>query len=87
MVTRDRRLQDRAHSQGSEDPAKLRKAVLELPDSADNIESPSADELEALGQTLSTEKKLRDERIEVARKRRPAIAKPVHAAAPLDDEL
>ena len=90
MTTRsmvDRRIQDRALSKGELKDADVAKAVLALPDSASDVQERSREELEELQETLVAEKRVRDERIEVARHRRPAIVQPVHATVPLDDEL
>lgn len=86
-VTDDRRLQDRALRKGQMNAEDVQSRVLSLPDSAEAAEPRSAEEIEKLRETLAAEKRVRDERIEVARTRRPAIARPVHATAPLDDEL
>ncbi len=90
MATRamvDRRVQDRALSKGELKDEDVAKEVLALPDSAGDVQERSQEELEKLQETLVAEKKVRDERIEVARHRRPAIVEPVHATMPLDDEL
>ena len=83
----DRRIQDRAVRKGELRSEQVAKESLERNDFADNLERPDAEEIERLRETLATEKKLRDERIEIARKRRPEVTVPVHAAMPLDDEL
>ncbi len=90
MTTRsmtDRRIQDRALRKGELKDADVAKAVLALPDSASDVHERSREELEELQEILVAEKRVRDERIEVARHRRPAIVQPVHATVPLDDEL
>ena len=84
---KDRRIQDRAIHKGELRGEQIEGALLELPDCADNLERPDAKELEELRETLLIEKNVRDQRIEVARKRRPEVVVPVHAAMPLDDEL
>ena len=90
MTTRakaDRRVQDRSLSKGELKGADVAKEVLALPDSAGDVQERTREELEKLQEILVAEKRVRDERIEVARLRRPAIVQPVHAAMPLDDEL
>ena len=90
MATRamvDRRVQDRALSKGELKADEVAKEVLALPDSAGDVQECSREELEKLQEALVAEKRVRDERIEVARHRRPAIVEPVHATMPLDDEL
>ena len=83
----DRRVQDRALRKGELKDADVAKDLLALPDSAGEVQERSKEELDKLQETLVAEKRVRDERIEVARHRRPAIVQPVHATMPLDDEL
>ena len=84
----DRRLQDRQLARGEARAEEVEKSVLELPDSADNSETASAEELDELREELVAEKPLRDERIaraiESPAQAAPPIASPL---APLDDEL
>ena len=88
LKNKDRRLQDRQLRRGEARAEDIDKGVLELPDSSENAERASADELEKLRDELVAEKPLRDERI-VQALESPAQAAPPIAAplAPLDDEL
>ena len=82
----DRRVRDRSLSKGELKGEDVAKELLALPDSAGDVQECTREELEKLQETLVAEKRVRDERIEVARLRRPAIVQPVHATMPLDDE-
>ncbi len=83
----DRRLLDRGLREGQTSAEEIAKSVLEQADCSDDIEPPSEEQIEALVESLVSEKRVRDERIERARHERPAVVRPVHAAMPLDDEL
>ena len=81
----DRRLQDRRVGRVAQE--EIDKAVLALPDSADNAERPSDQEIETLREELQAEKVARDERIQRSLTEPTPVIVPYTPPAPLDDEL
>ena len=86
-MSTDKRLLERSIRKGELDPEQVHKAGLELPDLADEPQRPSDEELVKFRQDLESEKRVRDERIEVAKNRPSTPPRPVPPVVPLDDEM
>lgn len=85
----DRRLQDRALRKGEIGQNDLEREALELGDSAESGQRPSAEALEGLKDELLSEKAVRDDRIQqrLAEPSRESSPVAVAIGGPLDDEL
>lgn len=83
----DRRLQDRDLRAGRKTQEQVNQDVLSLPDSAENTEQVTDEELASLRDELIAEKPARDERIQRFINEPEPIIVPFEPPAPLDDEL
>ena len=83
----EKRLQERDRSTGQFSSDQIRNEVSKLPDSAGDGETPSDEDVAALGEELEVEKRARDERIVHAINNPAPVARRIEAEAPLDDEL
>lgn len=87
MANTDRRLQDRALHKGELSEEEIAHIVLELPDDAEGIGQPNAEDLDRLREELVSEASGRRERIERSLSEPTPTVTPFIPAAPLDDEL
>ncbi len=81
----DNRLQQRAARSDQASRAKTEAAILAQPDMADNVQTPSAEDLEKLREELAAEQQARQERIERFAEERKAPPPPRPPVQPLSE--